>query len=71
MTSYQSPLQVSVTAPERPALAVAVPLDAAFEARWAAWVQRGQLHEERARRKFAVWAGVIATGAAIAFALLG
>jgi hypothetical protein len=70
MISYETPLQLSVTVAERPAPAVAVPLDAAFEARWAAWVQRGRLHEQRARRKFAVWAGVIATAAAIAFTLL-
>jgi hypothetical protein len=32
---------------------------------------RGRVHEQRARRRFVVWAGVFATGAAIVYALAG
>jgi hypothetical protein len=42
--------------------------DAAFDARWAAWVARGRVHERLVRRKFVVWAGVLATAAAVAYA---
>ena len=45
--------------------------DGDFETRWAAWVARGQAHERRVRRRFVVAAGVVAIGAAIAFAFLG
>ena len=45
--------------------------DGDFEKRWAAWVERGRVHERRVRRRFVVAAGVIAIGAAIAFGFLG
>lgn len=45
-------------------------LDAEFASRWTAWVERGRVHEQRVRRKVIVWAGVIATGAAIAYGFL-
>ena len=45
--------------------------DEDFEKRWAAWVARGRVHDQRVRRRFVVAAGVIAIGAAIAFAFLG
>jgi hypothetical protein len=38
--------------------------------RWAAWVARGRVHEQRVRRRFLIWAPVLATAAAIVFALL-
>lgn len=41
-----------------------------FEARWAAWVNRGRVHERIVRRRFVVWAGVLATVAAVAYAFL-
>ena len=49
----------------------AVVPDADFDSRWAAWVARGRVHDERVRRRFLIWLPVIAIGAAIAFALLG
>jgi hypothetical protein len=53
----------------RSAGAAVVP-DAAFDTRWAAWVERGRVHEQRVRRRFLICVPVIAIGAAIAFALL-
>lgn len=50
--------------------APAVALDADFENRWAAWVERGRIHEQRARHKFMVSAAVLALGAAIVYAFL-
>ena len=44
--------------------------DAEFDIRWAAWVARGRAHEQRVRRRFLMWAPVLAIGAAIVFALL-
>ena len=41
-----------------------------FEARWAAWVDRGRVHERVVRHRFVVWAGVLATAAAVAYAFL-
>ena len=43
--------------------------DAGFDIRWAAWVARGRVHEQRVRRRFLIWVPVIGVGAAIAFAL--
>jgi hypothetical protein len=48
----------------------AVVPDAEFEIRWAAWVARGRVHEQRVRRRFLIWAPVLGIGAAIVFALL-
>ena len=48
----------------------AVVPDAEFDIRWAAWMARGRAHEQRARRRFLIWAPVLAIGAAIVFALL-
>jgi hypothetical protein len=45
-------------------------IDADFDTRWAAWVSRGRVHDERVRRNLFVWAGVLATGAAIVVAFL-
>jgi len=44
--------------------------DTEFDIRWAAWVARGRVHEQRVRRRFLIWAPVLATAAAIVFALL-
>jgi hypothetical protein len=41
-----------------------------FDARWATWVARGRVHERRVRRRFVIWAGVFATGVAVAYAFL-
>ena len=41
-----------------------------FDTRWAAWVERGRMHEQRVRRRFLIWVPVIGIGAAVAFALL-
>jgi len=43
--------------------------DADFDARWALWVERGRVHEQRARRRFGVGAGMLAVAAAIAYAI--
>jgi hypothetical protein len=48
----------------------AVTPDAGFDARWAAWVDRGRVHERRARRRFVAWAGVLAGGIAIVYAFI-
>ena len=43
---------------------------AEFDARWAAWIARGRVHERLVRRKGVLWAGVLATVAAVAYAFL-
>jgi hypothetical protein len=48
----------------------AVTPDADFDTRWAAWVERGRVHEQRVRRRFLIWIPVVGIGAAVAFALL-
>jgi hypothetical protein len=48
----------------------AVAPDAGFDARWTTWVERGRAHEQRVRRQFVVWTGVLTTGAAIVYAFL-
>ena len=48
----------------------AVVRDTEFDIRWAAWVARGRAHEERVRRRFLIWAPVIAVAGAIALVLL-
>ena len=48
----------------------AVALDADFDARWAAWVARGLVHERLVRHKVVVWAGAFAMGAAIVYAFM-
>ena len=43
-------------------------VDAAdFEVRWANWIARGRVHEQRARRRFVVWAAVLTMAAALAY----
>ena len=44
--------------------------DAEFAARWAAWVAHGRDHEQLVRRKFVVWASVLATAVAVAYTFL-
>ena len=50
--------------------APAVAPDADFATRWAAWVERGRVHEQRVRRRFVVSAGVLTLAAAITYAFL-
>ena len=50
--------------------AVAVAFDSDFDARWAAWVARGRVHEQRVRRKFVLCASALAMGAAVLYAFL-
>ena len=46
-------------------------VDAAdFEVRWANWIARGRVHEQRARRRFVVWAAVLTAAAALAYLLV-
>jgi hypothetical protein len=50
--------------------APAVGPTAEFDARWAAWIARGRVRERLVRRRFVLWAGVLATAAAAAYAFL-
>jgi hypothetical protein len=45
--------------------ATTLPPDAGFDARWAAWVARGEAHDRRVRRKLVVLASALALGAAL------
>ena len=40
-----------------------------FDRRWAAWVARGRVHDDRVRQRLLIAVAAIATAAAIAFAL--
>ena len=44
--------------------------DRNFDARWAAWLERGRAHEQHVRRRLMIWAGVLSIGAAIVYAFL-
>jgi hypothetical protein len=68
MTISQSLAQIPSTAADRPVVSTAPATD--FDARWAAWIARGRVHERLVRRRFVVSASVLATGAAIVYALL-
>jgi hypothetical protein len=60
--------------PQLPVSAVSwaapVVVDADFDTRWAAWVERGRAHELRVRRRFVVCAGVLTIEADIVGAFL-
>ena len=68
ISSSEALTQVPVSAAYRPAPPVAP--DAGFDTRWAAWLERGRVHDQRVRRRFVVWAGVLTMAAAILYALL-
>jgi hypothetical protein len=69
MVSIESFEQPSIgTALNAPSL-VAVAGD--FEFRWAAWVERGRIHEQHVRQRLAVAGVVIGSAAAILYAFLG
>ncbi len=64
-----TPLSVSPAYHDAPA----VVSEPDFDARWAAWVARGRVHERRARRRFIVSVGAasaLAFGAATIYTLL-
>jgi len=65
-TQRLTPLPVNAAFHAVPAVAP----DPDFDTRWAAWVERGRVHEQRVRRKFAIWSGVLSMGAAIVYAIL-
>ena len=41
-----------------------------FDDRWAAWILRGQIHDRLMRRRFIVWAGVLALSASVCYGWL-
>jgi len=41
-----------------------------FNARWAAWVARGRVHEHRVRRRFVTWLSTAVVGAALVYGVL-
>ena len=47
-----------------------VALDGDFERRWTAWVARGRVHEQKARRDFAIGAAILLIGVGVAYAFL-
>jgi hypothetical protein len=69
MVSNEPSVQFPVSAADHAAAAVA--RDGDFDTRWAAWVARGRIHDQRVRRVFVMWASVLAVGAAIVYGFLG
>jgi|SoimicmetaTmtLPC_FD_contig_81_65830_length_860_multi_1_in_0_out_0_1 hypothetical protein len=63
MVSMERLTSRPITAALPPAPAIALEDD--FEARWAAWVAQGRIHERRASRTLAIQASVV-TAAAVA-----
>jgi hypothetical protein len=61
-----APLAVSVS----DHIATAIAPGADFDVRWAAWVARGRIHDQRMRRRLVVWASVLAMGAALVYGFL-
>ena len=45
--------------------AVPLPLDAAFQSRWNAWIERGRVHDRRVRRRLVVSGAVLGMTAAV------
>jgi hypothetical protein len=46
-------------------------IDAAeFEVRWANWIARGRVHEQRARRRFVIGAAVLTAAVAVAYLIV-
>jgi hypothetical protein len=43
---------------------------AEFEVRWANWVARGRVHEQRAQRRFVIGAAVLTAAVAIAYLIV-
>jgi len=68
MAISQSLSQLPFSSADYPPASIASDPD--FDARWAAWIARGRVHEQHARRRFIVWGGVFATGVAIVYALV-
>jgi hypothetical protein len=68
MSSSESLARSPIAAPY--AMAPGVALDTDFNARWAAWLARGQAHEKSVRRKLLLFAGVLTMAAAIVYAFL-
>ena len=50
--------------------ASAVALDPDFDLRWAAWVARGQVHEQLVRRKLLMLGGVLAIAGGIVYTFI-
>ncbi|HEU4688521.1 MAG TPA: hypothetical protein VFS23_09180 [Vicinamibacterales bacterium] len=44
--------------------AVQLPLDAGFQSRWDAWIERGRVHDRRVRHRLVVSGAVLGTTAA-------
>ena len=44
---------------------------AEFDVRWANWVARGRIHEQRARRRFFIGAAVLTAAVAVAYLAIG
>ena len=68
MVSNEPSVQFSDGAPDRVAADFALGAD--FDTRWAAWVRRGRIHDQRVRRRVIRWAWLIAVGATIVFAFV-
>jgi hypothetical protein len=68
MAVSQSLAQIPSSAADHPFASNAPDTD--FDARRAAWIARGRVHEQLVRRRFVVWARVVTTGAAIVYAFL-
>lgn len=68
MAISQSLDQIPLNAVDHRVITTACDTD--FDARWDAWIARGRVHEQRVRRRSVVWGGVLATAAAIVYALL-
>jgi hypothetical protein len=43
---------------------------AEFEVRWANWIERGRVHEQRARRRFAIGAAVVMAVITVAYLIV-
>jgi hypothetical protein len=68
MVSNEPAVLFPASAPD--AAAAAVALDTDFDTRWAAWLERGRIHDQRVRRRVIRWAWLLAVGAAIVSAFV-
>jgi hypothetical protein len=51
-------------------IATSIAPGADFDIRWAAWVARGRVYDQRVRRRLVVWASVLAMGTALVYGFL-
>jgi hypothetical protein len=67
---HMSPTVLAATVPVADVVASGLPLTPGFDQRWAAWQERGRLHDREVRRRLWIAVPVIVVLAAIGYMML-